>query len=85
MTVHDVKCVRPFFGHLVAGHKSFELRKDDRGYQPGDVLILHETHDEGGGVETGRVLLRRITYKLPGGRGLAEGHCILQLGPVDPA
>lgn len=39
---HILKCVNPYFQELENGNKTFELRKADRNYQLGDVLILKE-------------------------------------------
>lgn len=41
---HLLKVVPPYFDSLVAGSKTFEVRKNDRAYQRGDVLRLREWH-----------------------------------------
>lgn len=38
---HSLKCISPFFEAIRDGHKTFEVRWDDRGYQVGDILILN--------------------------------------------
>ena len=43
-TVHELKVVPPYFDALVSGAKTFEVRKNDRAYQRGDVLKLREWH-----------------------------------------
>ena len=40
--VHELKCWPDSFEQISAGHKTFELRKDDRGYKVGDYLLLRE-------------------------------------------
>ena len=40
MAIHVLKVQRPYFEHLVDGTKRFEVRRNDRGYQRGDLLIL---------------------------------------------
>lgn len=39
---HQLKTVQPFFDAVRDGKKTAELRKDDRGFQIGDVLVLRE-------------------------------------------
>lgn len=59
--IHRLKCWTPFFEHIVSGAKSFDVRKDDRGFAVGDQLDLFETND---GLETGRTFRVWITYVL---------------------
>ena len=51
-------------------------RKDDRGYQVGDIVILKEWDGE---VYTGRDIALKIKYILRNcpEYGLADGYCIL--------
>ncbi|HRN53352.1 MAG TPA: DUF3850 domain-containing protein, partial [Gemmatimonadaceae bacterium] len=69
------------FKALLDRVKRFEFRRDDRGYKVGDVLHLAEFDPaKEGGDYTGRVVLRRVTYKLPGGTfGVPEGFCVLSI------
>ena len=86
---HRLKCVSPLFSDLVVGTKTFELRKNDRGYAVGDELVLCEVDDTGD--ETGRSLRRHVQYILDAEAwrralpdeppGLGEGYCILGLWP----
>lgn len=41
---HALKVVGSLFPRLADGSKTFEVRKDDRGYQTGDTLTLREWH-----------------------------------------
>lgn len=43
---HELKVVPPYFDSLVAGTKTFEVRRNDRAYQRGDVLRLGEWHPQ---------------------------------------
>lgn len=84
MTEHELKCWPEFFEALRDGVKPFELRKDDRGFQVGDILRLREW-DPATNAYSGQELRRRVTYKLshrPGAGcaadlGLKEGYAIL--------
>jgi Domain of unknown function (DUF3850) len=42
MKVHVVKSWPEFFSRLAVGTRTHELRRNDRDYQEGDVLELHE-------------------------------------------
>ncbi len=78
-TVHKVRSEMPHFADVLSGRKTAELRLDDRGYQVGDTLAMHEFVD---GAETGRVVAYVITHKLTGGPWLAPGYCMLSFPPV---
>lgn len=77
---HRLKLAKMFFDAVDTGNKSFELQKNDRNYQIGDVLELHEMSD---GEETGRVTEKQVIYILEGFKGLEEGYCILGLSEVE--
>jgi Domain of unknown function (DUF3850) len=44
--VHELKVWPPYFDQIAAGVKTFDVRRNDRGFQVGDVLILHEWNPE---------------------------------------
>lgn len=75
--VHDVKLGTTFFDDIKTGRKTFELRKNDRGYKEGDTIVLHEYKD---GTTTGRTITKKIVYMLEDFTGLEDGYCILGLG-----
>lgn len=78
--VHDVKLGTTFFDDVKTGRKTFELRKNDRGYKEGDTIVLHEYKD---GTMTGRTITKKIVYMLEDFTGLEDGYCILGLGEVE--
>lgn len=78
--VHELKTIPPFFEEVMAGTKTFELRKNDRGFRVGDVLILKEYFPDSkaySGLET----RRQITYVLRDFQGLETGYVILGIKP----
>lgn len=77
---HRLKLAKMFFDAVDTGNKSFELQKNDRNYQIGDALELHEMSD---GEETGRVTEKQVIYIMEGFKGLEEGYCILGLSEVE--
>lgn len=40
MAEHDLKVATEYFDAVARGDKCFEVRRDDRGFQKGDTLIL---------------------------------------------
>lgn len=40
MTEHVLKTVEPYFSAVESGAKTFEVRRNDRAFQKGDVLVL---------------------------------------------
>lgn len=40
MKVHEIKLNTEFFDDVLSGVKTFEIRKNDRGYQIGDLLAM---------------------------------------------
>lgn len=76
---HKLKLAKMFFEDVRLGRKTFELRKNDRDYQIGDILELREMDN---GEPTGRVIEKEITYILEGFAGLKEDYCILALADI---
>ena len=51
--IHKIKILEQFADEIISGNKNFEIRKNDRGYQKGD-LIRFEVADEYGNRLDGR-------------------------------
>lgn len=75
---HVLKVSPEEFEALVSHLKEFEIRKDDRNFQVGDTLELRE-RDPKKGRNTGKVIFRRIRYKIKGRFGLPPDICVMQL------
>lgn len=41
MVEHVLKTLPDYFDAVARGEKTFEVRRDDRGFQKGDILVLH--------------------------------------------
>lgn len=77
--IHHLKIEPRYFHEVETGTKSFEFRKNDRDFKPGDTLILEE-YQLFEGRYTGRSVERKVPFILYGGRfGLPEGYCIMSL------
>lgn len=72
--VHHIKLGALFFDEVANGEKTFELRKNDRGYKKGDILEMMEFKD---GKNTGRTVRVLVTYILSEFTGLEDGYCIM--------
>lgn len=58
---HELKLREGFYGSVLAGLKTFEVRFNDRNYQVGDVLVLKEW-DWVQERFTGREIEKEVTY-----------------------
>lgn len=76
---HKLKLAKMFFNDMQTGRKPFDLQKNDREYQLGDVIEYREMDN---GEPTGRVIEKEITYILEGFVGLKEDYCILALADI---
>jgi len=84
MTKHELKSWPEYFEPIFNNIKRFELRKNDRNFQVGDIIWLREWDKDNG--YTGRSCKRRVTYMLEGIQdtsqpywGLDQGYAILSL------
>jgi len=77
--IHELKTWEEYFKALWEGHKTFEVREDDRNFEVGDMLDLKE-YDHIKDSFSGRYIRAEITYKLNGGSfGIEKGYCVLGL------
>ena len=76
--LHALKTLPQFFEASAEGIKSFEGRKNDRPYQPGDYVALNEWNGE---QYTGRFTLHKIVYILSDPEYCKPGYLILGLEP----
>jgi hypothetical protein len=79
--IHELKTWPRYFQMVLNGSKRFELRKDDRKYQPGDYLHLREyvPKDDRYTGEELVVMVNDVIRNLEV-PGLSEGYCIMSLG-----
>lgn len=77
---HELKCVEPYFQHVLDGDKTFELRNNDRGFQKGDLLLLREMSERG--YPTNRTTEVLVTYVISG-HWLAPGFVALGIKGLD--
>lgn len=76
MDIHELKTWPEFFEATLSGQKKFEVRKDDRNFFEGDVLVLREWKPDGESY-TGRMMAVKVAYFLKGELGLPEDLCVM--------
>ena len=80
--IHQLKIQDKYFEKIISNKKTFELRKDDRGYRVGDYLGLNEaTLKNGEWKETGRFVLVKVEGILDEFVGIEEGYVIMSITP----
>ena len=88
MTEHVLKTLPDYWHAIERGEKTFEVRRDDRGFQKGDVLVLRRLRKSFGGVwvedrspDNSPYDLRfAVTYVLTGGQfGVEPGYVVMAL------
>ena len=73
---HYLKTETKYFQAIEKGEKKFEIRKNDRNFQIGDMIYLEEVV---GIIKTGRCLPPfEIAYIMYGGKfGLNKDYCVI--------
>ena len=83
MTVHKLKTLPPYWNAVDRGEKNFEVRRNDRGFQKGDVLELNY-YDPAECWMRREPIHKRVTYVLTGGQfGLEPGYVVMGLAEID--
>ncbi len=84
MTTHELKTWPSFYDAVLSGKKTFEVRKHDRNFKVGDILLLNKW-DNSTNEYMGSQTACSITYILEGGQfGIEKGYCVMGLKPIKP-
>jgi len=79
---HKLKTWPFYFRTVECGAKTFEIRKNDRGFKPGDTVILREWDNETGDY-TGNEIKKTIGTVITGETfvfgGIEKGMCVFSL------
>ncbi len=79
MSVHQLKAWPEPFQAIIDGNKRHEIRKADRDYKTGDVLLLREYRPDDD-TYTGRLAVVIVKYLTVGGSwGLPDGMCVMSI------
>lgn len=80
MSHHDLKIEKAFFEAVLGGDKTFEIRNNnDRGFQKGDTITLHEVSAISTTLKTGRTFEGVITYVI--GYAQQQGWVVFSFKP----
>lgn len=76
-TEHQLKTWKSYFVSILQNEKTFEVRRNDRDFKVGDILVLQE-YDHNTNYYTGRYLKKRVKYVLEGGNfGIESGYVVM--------
>ena len=75
---HEIKIWPKYFVEVLLGFKKVEVRKNDRNYQEGDLLVLQE-YCPVKWEYTGNTLTKQIDYIVKDMTGLEPDYVILQI------
>jgi hypothetical protein len=78
---HELKCWPEYYKYVRDGSKPFEVRKNDRNYQVGDILNLKEWHPDNGYTGVGTQVV--VTYILSSNifNPLPAGFVVMGIAP----
>lgn len=83
MKAHNLKTWPEYFKEVVSGNKTFEVRKNDRDFQVGDLLILDEFDPNSETGYTGYSYYVEVIYILQGGSfGIDADTVIMGITPT---
>lgn len=77
---HKLKIAHQYWEPLITGEKSFEVRRDDRGFQRGDILEIQKMDEQfpHSSDSFAKPASFEITYILTGGQyGVEAGYVVM--------
>lgn len=83
--IHTIKIRESFADAVSCGDKTFEVRRNDRGYQKGDAVRFIVLYDSDGTEMISHPLMEKeyeITYVLSGW-GIKEDFCVFGIKPKE--
>jgi hypothetical protein len=78
---HVLKCWPPYFDSVKSGLKTFEVRKDDRGFRQNDELLLKEFLPSTG-MYSGAECLAMIDGVWEGLPGVEPGYVVMAIHTI---
>lgn len=87
MRKHPLKTVNPHFSNVWDGKKTFEVRKDDRGFRVGDYLNLIE-YDPTGQTNPNRFISAEVIHILAAADfpdGVKDGYVVMSINVIAKA
>lgn len=82
--IHKLKTWPKYFWEVAQGSKTCEVRKNDRNYQTGDILILQE-YDPDKQEYTGNEITVRVTHVIDDQQFAKDGYVVMSIRKMDAA
>lgn len=74
--MHILKCIDPYYSDVVSGKKTFEIRKNDRDYKVGDILILKQYNSKHN-IYTGKEVWCKVIYMVTDPEYCKDCYCVM--------
>lgn len=89
---HILKTLATVWDAVAAGKKPWEIRRNDRFFQVGDIVVLRKIHDEGD-MSPGAYVQNHdsksgfydLEFRIGWMLQITGGYCIFSLDPIEPA
>lgn len=78
--IHDIKIRENYACDVIRGKKTFEVRKNDRDYRVGDLLMMRVVSKDG--IDAGAVVMATVSYILSDPEYVKDGYVIMGLSDV---
>lgn len=82
MAIHHLKVWPHFYDGLLDGSKTYEVRRNDRGFAVDDILVFHDWNQDTSTYTTRSLLYAKVLSILEDAPGLIDGYVILSLSEV---
>lgn len=81
---HIIKCLDVYYREVIRGNKTFEVRKNDRNYNSGDIVVMCEVrkHKDGMTHLTGRFSNYEIPHVLKDYPAVQPGFVVFSIKPI---
>lgn len=79
--IHNLKTLPAYFKEVKSGNKTFEVRKNDRGFEVGDILVLQEYCNVTNKF-TGNKIVKEISYILDDSNYCKDRYIVMGLKEV---
>lgn len=82
--IHTIKILNHYADAIIDGRKTFEVRKNDRGYNAGDRIIFCVIDEDGKFLDLHKLnlMMYEITY-VHSGLGLKKGYVVFGIKEIE--
>jgi len=81
MKIHELKTIAPYYQFVNEGRKTFEVRKNDRDFQYGDILHLREYNPKNE-TYTGNECMAKVGWILRDFPALDDRYVIMNITKI---